>query len=558
MNVDHRTLSLLRGDRSTLILSITNGILVTCFTISQAYILAYIINAVFLSNKNLKDIFTYLLAFLLLSILRSLAIWSTEIFSGFLGVKIKKKTRELLTQQIIDIGSEELKHERSGEIANTLTKGVEALESYFSQYLPSLFLAVLSPVIILLVIFPNDLLSGFILLLTAPLIPVFMYLIGSKAKSMTDKQWKTLSFLSSHFLDVLQGITTLKLFGQADNQYTKISEVSEKFRITTMKTLKVAFLSAFSLELIATLSTAILAVSIGLRLVFAKIGFQEALFILILAPEFYAPLRTLGAKFHSGMEGVSSGKRIYSLLNRKIPKSSSGKKKILLKNGITILEFRDISFGYSDKLILNNINFAFNQKEKIAIIGETGSGKTTIAKLLLGLITPTLGSIFINDINLSTIDINSWRSQISWVPQKPYLFNTSIKDNICLSNPNADKIKIKKAAMLACLDDFIETLPEGYNTIIGERGTKLSGGQAQRLALARAFLRDTPILILDEPTSNLDPIYEELIIKNLYQWSKDKTVITIAHRLNTIINSDIILNIKDGVLSEKHISKTHV
>ncbi|MCP4180865.1 MAG: thiol reductant ABC exporter subunit CydD [bacterium] len=561
MKVDRQTLSLIHGDQSLFILNITCGVLVAFITVIQAYILSDIINAVFLEKSSIHVILYELIFFLILTLIHSIFIWSFESSSGILGIKIKNKIRNRLNRHLAFLGPENLKNERSGEIVNTSTSGIESLGVYFEQYIPSLFLALLSPLIIVSFVFYIDPLSGIIFIITAPLIPLFMFLIGSKAKSMTDRHWKTLSYLSSHFLDVLQGLTTLKIFGQSKKQTQKISEISENFRSVTMKTLKIAFLSSLTLELISTLSIAIIAVSIGIRLMYGQIGYKEALFILIIAPELYAPLRNLGAHFHAGMEGMSSGKRIFEILNNNnsihLSKNTANYSQLAHKNrkinsetDAYPIKFSNVSFKYENEsnLVLNDISFEINKGDKIVINGVTGSGKSTIIKLLFGFMFPIEGSITFGNIVLDSESINDIRSTISWVPQKPYLFNSSIRKNICLGKPDANEKSIEDAVKSVCLEEFIGSLKNGYDTVIGERGTKLSGGQAQRLAIARALIKDSQILVMDESTSFLDPIYEDEILKNLKIKCLDKTVITIAHRLNIIKNTDIVMTLNNGKL----------
>ena len=552
MKIDHRMLSLLNGDRFPFFLTVTAGSVVTLFIVFQAYLLSFIIN-LFFTDKLTYPVLLPLLLFLVLSFFRSIFMWLSENSSRVLGSSIAHKVRKLLSCHVARLGSKFLNEEQTGEIVNTLTKGTDALEPYFGQYIPSLFHALISPVIIVCFTFYMDIISGLILIITAPLIPLFMYLIGGKAKKMTEKQWNLLSFLSSYFLDTIQGLTTLKIFGQSRQKTAKISEISEEFRKATIKTLKVAFISSLSLELIATLSTAVLAVSVGLRLLFGYLGYQEALFILIIAPEFYAPLRSLGASFHSGMEGVSSGKRIFNILETDKCSDSIKQKKIKPEDIENVpIKYCNVTFNYEgvNSKTLDNISLEVIAKEKIAFVGETGSGKTTILKLLMGFITPVSGNIIIGDSKLSEIDIDFWRSNISWIPQNPYLFSCSIKDNICLGlqHHNFNQGLLIKAAEIAGIDKYIQTLESGYDTQIGERGIRLSGGQAQRIAIARAVIKDAPILIMDEPTSNIDSIYEDYIIKNLNEWSQNKTVITVAHRMNTIQNADRIISIKNGCI----------
>ncbi|MEE8355916.1 MAG: thiol reductant ABC exporter subunit CydD, partial [Anaerolineales bacterium] len=399
-----------------------------------------------------------------------------------------------------------------------------------------------------------DVLSGVVLLVTAPLIPYFMFLIGSSAKTITDRQFSTLSRLAAQFLDSLQGLTTLRLFNQAKAYTKKIEETSDEYRKTTMKVLQVTFLSALSLELLATLSTAMVAVEIGLRLLYSRVALEQALFLLLIAPEFYIPLRQLGLRFHAGMEGESSAERIFEILDtepiKKIDPQTTGNKFTPPMNQLVL---NQVSFGYpgEDQKTLKDLTFILNQGEQIALVGESGAGKSTLANLVLGFFPPDAGEILINGEVLHDENIREWREQIAWVPQHPTLFQDTIAANIRLARPEADDGAVAAAASAAHLAEFIDSLPDRYETLIGEGGGRLSGGQAQRLALARAFLKDAPILLMDEPTSQLDPVTESQLADATRKLMTGRTVITIAHRLNTIYKADQILVLKNGTVVEK-------
>ncbi len=393
----------------------------------------------------------------------------------------------------------------------------------------------LIPVTFLLVVFPLDPLSGLVLLLTAPLIPVFMILIGSLADSLTRQQWTALSRMSAHFLDVLQGLTTLKLFNRSREQIAVIAEISDRYRDTTLGVLRVAFLSALVLEMVGTLSTAVIAVEIGLRVLYGRLAFEQAFFVLILAPEFYLPLRLLGTRFHAGIAGVTAARRVFEVLgmpadgrSQSIPTGrTTNDEQSKDAESITgspchsrsiAVSFADVHYAYDDgaRPALNGVSFEIRPGEKVALVGPSGAGKSTIAHLLLGFIAPTAGGItFATEIpavgGASQLPRpQSGRSSfelpaIAWVPQLPYLFNMTVAENIRLGRPDAGQDDVVRAAQQAGADDFIRALPQGYETVIGERGARLSGGQAQRIALARAFLVDAPLVILDEATANLDP-----------------------------------------------------
>ena len=550
----HRQLlSLTRDSRSALFLTILSGFLAGLLTIAQAYFLSSTVNGVFLEGQTLAQVSHWLRLILIVIAGRSLLTWVNEVSANAVAVRIKTDLRERLFNHILNLGPAYTRGQRTGELTTAAVEGIEALDAYFSQYLPQLVITALVPISILIVVFPIDLLSGIVLLLTAPLIPFFMIMIGKGAEIVTKRQYQTLSRLSAHFLDSLQGLTTLKLFGQSKAHAKNIETVSNQFRDTTLGVLRITFLSALALELLATLSTAVIAVEIGFRLLYDRMDFLPAFFILVLAPEFYLPLRNLGARFHAGMSGTTAAKRIYEILDTpvSIQRSIIGGQPV---EEVASIELQDVSYTYPGETTaaLETIDLQIHAGQHIALVGPSGAGKSTLVSLLLGFIQPTSGTITVN--HKVQITNNQLLTSIAWVPQKPYLFHDTLAANIRLGKPEATEAEIIEAAKAAHLHEFIENLPERYETVIGEGGSRLSGGQAQRLALARAFLKNAPILILDEPTSSLDPETESLLEESTRILMQGRTVITIAHRLNTIFRADQIIVLKEGQIIE---SGTH-
>ena len=550
--LDKRLVHEAKKTRGFLLLTVCLGFAAALLTVMQAGYFAHTVSKVFIQKQGLNTVWPLMLALLAVIFLRAIISCLSEVFAQRIAARIKAELRQRLLAKIFSLGPVYLKGERTGEIVNTLLEGIEALEDYFARYLPQLALAALIPLFILVFIFPRDLMSGFLLLITAPLIPIFMILIGKWADSLTQKQWESLSRMSAHFLDVLHGLTTLKIFGRSKAQITIIARVSDNFRQTTLGVLRVAFLSALVLELVSTVSTALVAVSLGLRLVYSHITFEQAFFLLLLTPEFYLPLRRLGSEFHAGLSGMNAANRIFEVLDTPISKEVRNKQISLNGEFMLNLAFHDLHYAYDNgtRAALNGLTFEVHHGEQVALVGKSGSGKTTAANLLLRFIEPDHGEITLNGISLSQIPPDEWRRYVSYVPQHPYLFYGTVRENILLGRPDASEEEITAAVKLAGADGFIRRLPHGYDTLIGENGVMLSGGQAKRIAIARAFLKDAPLLILDEATAGLDPETENEIAVSLKRLMQGRTVIIIAHRLSTVRRADRIVVLADGQVAE--------
>jgi ATP-binding cassette subfamily C protein CydCD len=561
MNLDHRLLQQLRRARAWFALTLLLGALTGVLIIAQADTLSHIIAQVLRRGAALDAVGRALLGLLAIIVARAGLAWGSEIAAFQIAARIKTVLRERVFDHLLALGPAYARGERTGELANTLVEGIEQLESYFSQYLPQLALAVWVPLLILAFVFPVDWLSGIVLLLTGPLIPFFMLLIGKAADALTRKQFRDLSQMSAHFLDVLQGLTTLKIFGRSRDQIDTIARVSQRYRDATLGVLRVAFLSAFALEMIATIGTAVVAVEVGLRLLYGQMQFEPAFFVLVLAPDFYLPLRLLGTRFHAGMSGVAAAARIFEILETPLPQriKDEGERRSDSSSSIShpsSLTFDDVHYSYADhRAALNGISFEIAPGQRAALVGATGAGKSTVANLLLRFIEPAGGEIFIDGTPLRAWSPREWRTQVAWVPQHPYLFNASLADNIRLARPDAPMADVRRAAQFAHADEFIRALPNGYETVIGERGARLSAGQAQRIALARAFLKDAPFLILDEATSNLDVESELLIQDAVARLTRGRTTLLITHRLSTAKCADQIIVLEQGRVAE---TGTHV
>ncbi len=550
-------------------LSIGLGLYSGFLVILQAWLMAKTINAVMFEQAGLSDVKNWLISLLVLFIFRATLTWASEVSAFKAAAQVKQSLRAQLQEKIFALGPIRVADQHSGEIANTLVEGIEALENYYARYLPTMSLVALVPLSILIFIFPIDWISGVVLLVTAPLIPFFMILIGKGTEKLNHKQWRKLARMSAHFLDMIQGISTLKLFNASKREANTIAMISDEYRKTTMSVLRVAFLSSLALEFLATVSIAIVAVLIGFRLFYGEMDFFYGFFALLLAPEFYLPLRNMGTHYHARLEAIGAAENILKILEKSNPQQLENTTKTAnnlaeinqaeinqsenkTNNSETIaIELQHIHFAYPNRgKALDDFSLSIPTAKRTAIVGYSGAGKSTVANLLLGFIQPQAGKILINQQNLNQIGLEKWREKIAWVPQRPHFFHGSIHDNITLGNTIASEQQIKQAAKLAHIDHLIENLADGYHTLIGDKGAGISGGEAQRIALARAFLKDAPVVILDEATANLDTNNEQLIQKSINTLAQNRTLIIIAHRLKTIESADHIVVMDKGKIVE--------
>ncbi len=433
----------------------------------------------------------------------------------------------------------------AGEIATAAVTGVEGLDAYFARYLPQLVLAVLVPIAVLAWAAAVDPTSAAIMLITLPLIPVFMTLIGRYTESKTRARWAALTRLSNHFLDIVRGLPTLRAFNRGAAQADRIEAVSEEYRRTTMETLRVSFLSGAVLDLAATLATALVAVTLGVRLVEGSVAFRSALTVLLLTPELYVPLRSLAAQFHVSADGLAAAERILDLIEAP-QRRSLGTDPV--SSAWESIRMRDVSLENPDRggRLLEGFDLTIGRGEVVALVGRSGVGKSTVAALLLGLRSPDGGSITVDGTDLARFDLTSWRTQVAWVPQRPTLFRGTVRENIAIGNPSASDEQIELASKAAGLDEVVVDLPRGYETSIGEGARGLSAGETRRLALARALARPAQLVILDEPTANLDAESGEAIAASIRDLAPDRAVLLIAHSAELARSADRIVRIEDG------------
>ncbi len=549
MHIHRRLFLLAKGVRGFLPGIALLSFLITIVVIFQMYFLSLIIAEVFTTLEFNSHQWLYLL--LLCIILRSLLLWIRERFAQQQAVKIKSSLRRGLLHHILNSDISYIHTRKTGAIIASVSEGVEKLDDYFTRYIPSVIHIIILPTVIVAFTLYFDWPSGLIMMLTGPLILFFMWMIGTHAKKLTQNQWHAMSRLSSHFLDVLQGLKILKIFGMSRRESEHVYESSNRFRIVTMEVLRIAFLSGMVLELAASISIAMVAVQVGIRLIEGMMAFQTGLFVLLLAPEFYLPFRTLGLHHHAGMEGSAAASEIFKIAGK--PGGFDAWKQKPFTSGKEIgIVCENIHYTYPEtqQHVIKGLNCHLQPGTLTAVVGPTGAGKTTFAHLLAGYLRADKGRLLINDMPMNELDIEQWQQNVAYVPQHPHFFNASLLDNLLMANPAASNHQVHDAAMEAGAHHFISQLSDGYHTMLSDNAARLSGGEKQRLAIARALLKNAPLLIFDEPTSNLDPESEQLIAEATTRIVESRTTLVIAHRLKTVKNAHNILVFSNGTVAE--------
>ncbi|AIV35422.1 MULTISPECIES: thiol reductant ABC exporter subunit CydD [Streptomyces] len=525
--IDPRLLRYARATRFFLAAVVALGAVGAGLLVAQAMLIAEVVVGAFQHGTTAAGLRTPLLLLVAVACGRALVGWLTELAAHRASAAVKSELRGRLLERATVLGPGWLSGQRTGSLVALATRGVDALDDYFSRYLPQLGLAVVVPVAVLARIVTEDWVSAAIIVGTLPLIPIFMMLIGWATQSRMDRQWRLLSRLSGHFLDVVAGLPTLKVFGRAKAQAESIKHITGEYRRATMRTLRIAFLSSFALELLATLSVALVAVTIGMRLVHGDMALYDGLVVLVLAPEAYLPLRQVGAQYHAAAEGLAAAEDIFEVLERPVPVSGTGR---VPADGA--LAFEKVTVRYPERTAdaLTDVEFTVDPGETVALVGPSGAGKSTLLNALLGFVAPTGGRIRIGGADLSSLDVAEWHARVAWVPQHPHLYAGTIAENVRLARPEADDTAVRRALRDAGALEFVDALPEGTATVLGEDGAGLSAGQRQRLALARAFLADRPVLLLDEPTAALDGATEAEVVDAVRRLAQGRTVLLVVHR----------------------------
>ncbi|MFC4530580.1 thiol reductant ABC exporter subunit CydD [Sphaerisporangium dianthi] len=556
--------------RLHLTVCLTAAVVAGLLVLAQAELLSGVLSGAF-TTAALLPLAAVVVARALLGGLQGVA-------AGRTATALKSVLRGRLLSRLRGLGPARLTAHRSGELVTLAGRGLDALDPYLTGYLPAVAVAGVVPVAVLVRLFAADLGTAVIVLLTLPLIPVFGALVGWQTKAVTERQWRALSRLGGHFLDVVRGLPTLRAFGRAHYQATVIRQVADAHRSATMRTLRVAFLSSLVLELVASLSLALVAVPVGLRLLSGSLDLRTALLVLLLAPEAYIPLRMMGTRFHAAMEGVAAADDAFAVLADGAPdtadargtasatteqavRGESSPEPVTAADGtsppppgVPEIRLENVTVRYPGRgdAALDGVSLTVAPGERLALVGESGAGKSTLLHLLLGFVTPAEGRVLVGGVDLSALDADQWRRRLAFVPQRPHLFAASVAENIRLGS-DASGEEVRAAAAAARADEFAEALPEGYATVVGERGADLSAGQRQRVALARAFCRPgAQVLLLDEPTARLDGRSEAAIVEATRTLAEGRTAVIVAHRPAMIDLADRVVRVDAGKIVSDH------
>jgi thiol reductant ABC exporter CydD subunit len=517
--------------RRYLALTTVVGLATAAVVIAQAWLIAIAVSRAQLGGAGLDGLSRLLVALLVVVVARAALVGLQETAGHRAGARVKAQLREAVLRRAAQSDMSRLGN--TGARSALVTRGIDALDGYFSRFVPQVLLACVVPVVVLVQIAIVDWVSGLLIAITLPLIPLFMVLVGMHTREQTARQWRTLSVLAGHFLDVVAGLPTLKVFGRARAQATEIARVSDEHRSATSRVLRVAFLSALVLELAATLSVAVVAVGVGLRLLDGRIDLRTALVVLILAPEAFLPIRNVGASYHASAEGLAAADEVFALLET--PEAERGVTRAVPDLSSAALVLADVAVhrpdAQSDRLPPTSLVIA--PGELVAVMGRSGAGKSTLLGVLLASLAPDAGTVRVGGIDLADLDPDGWRDQVAWLPQRPLLFAGTVADNVRLGEPDATDDDVGVALRQAAAE-FVPELPGGLHTMLGEHGAGLSAGQRQRIALARVLLRvarrNCRLVLLDEPTAHLDSATEGRVVAALAHGLRGRTTVVATHR----------------------------
>lgn len=524
--------------------------------IGWTLLLAQVIADVFVGERSLSDVAPTLVAMTLLLAVRAAFTWTAEVAGQRASGHLRAEVRHELTTHLVAVGPAGLGEERVGEVSATVGAGVDALDRYVSTFLPAAALSAAVPVVVLVTILLLDPLTTLILLFAGPMLILLLVVIGGRTRVLTQRRFSELGWLSSFYLDMIRGLATLKAYGRADEGADTIGRVSTRYGDTTMEVLRTAFQTSLVMEWAATAATALVAVQVSFRLINDDLSFATALAVLVLTPEFFVPLRRLALEYHAGQTGRAAVERIEEIEQMPVlaraggsavPASTSPQPPM---RGALVLSSVGFSYPGSTRPALEGVDLGVEEGETVALIGPSGAGKTTTLALIMRFVEPSCGEITVGGVPLSVVDPAHWRRHVAWVPQNPTLFAGSVADNIRLGDPAATMEQVRAAAAAARAEEFVDALPQGFDTMLGEQGLRLSGGQRQRLAIARAALRDAPFVVLDEFTAHLDQETELDVLAGIGDLLRNRTALIVAHRTATISFADRVVVLDRSRITE--------
>jgi thiol reductant ABC exporter CydD subunit len=541
--LDPRLLRTARSARRLLAADVAAGVVTALVVVAQAALLAHVV-ARAVAGAAVAEVAPALVALAAAFAVRGALAWGFEVAGRRAAATVLSELRLALVGRRLSAQPAALDGTEAGEVAAAAVQGAERLEAYFARCLPQVVLACLVPPVVLVAVGVADVASAVIMAATLPLVPVFMWLIGRHAERQTEERWHALRLLSVRFLDAVRGLPTLRTFNRGRAEAAALADAGERYRRATMETLRVAFLSGSVLELAATLGVAIVAVEVGVRLAGGGLGLEAGLFVLVLAPELYLPLRRLGAEYHASADGLAVAGRILELLEAPA-EAPPGGARVPPSPAAATVRLEGVSFCYPGRAahVLDDVSLELAPGETVALTGDSGAGKSTLAGLLLLLYRPTVGRITVGGVDLATCRPEAWRRHVAWVPQHPTLLPGTVADNIRMGVPGASAATVREAARMAGAHRFAAALPAGYDTPVGAAGRPLSTGERRRIALARAFLRDAPLVILDEPTADLDDASAEVVAAAVERLRARRTVLLIVHRPELAARADRVVRL---------------
>ncbi len=544
--LDRRLLSYAGAARGHLALAAGVPALVAVLVVVQAFAVADLVVGPFQHGADVAALRAPLLVLAGAVTGRALLVWGAEVSAQRAAATARSGLRRQLLEHAVRLGPVWLSGRAGGEIATLATRGTDALDAYFTRYLPALLSAAVVPAVVVGVVLSQDVLAGLLVLATVPLVPVFGFLVGTATGRRMRSRWRTLSVLGTHFLDVVEGLPTLLVHRRARAQVEAIRSLAQDHRRAAMASLRVAFLSSAVLEFVATISVALVAVSTGLRLVGGTLDLHTGLVVLVLAPEAYWPLRQVAVHFHDSADGLAAAGRVFEVLDTPA-RGTTGARAAApgdLAHATLVVDAVGVTYGQG-RPALPRFDLTVAPGEYVGVAGPSGCGKSTLLAVLLGFVPPSSGRVLVRGAggtrDLCDVDLDQWRAQVAWVPQRPWLAAVSVEDNVRLARPGAGHAAVARALDLACATEFVARLPRGGATVLGHGGAGLSAGERQRIALARAFLRDAPLVLLDEPTAHLDPLSELAVAAAVRGLARDRTVLAVAHRPALLADADRVV-----------------